>query len=96
MTPQEAKRAAAAIELADALLEEFNNPSSALKGIGRTTMEKLLVYLKICEKAQRRRAKRSKEGTEGEADPTAHQPEADAESIDATATQLHGDGDDAE
>jgi hypothetical protein len=48
-------RAAAALELADALLAEFNDPSSALKGIGRATMEKILAYAKIVERSQRRR-----------------------------------------
>jgi len=96
MTPQEAKRAAAAIELADALLEEFNNPSSALKGIGRTTMEKLLVYLKISEKAQRRRAKRSKEDSESEEEATAHHPDADPEPTDATTAHLQGEADAAD
>lgn len=52
-------RALAAIELADALIVDFNNPSSALKGIGGATMEKLLVYLKISERSQRRRAKKT-------------------------------------
>ena len=51
-------RALAAIELADALLVDFNNPSSALKGINGVTMEKLLVYLKISERSQRRRSKK--------------------------------------
>jgi hypothetical protein len=51
-------RAQAAIELADALIIDFNNPSSALKGINGVTMEKLLVYLKISERAQRRRSKK--------------------------------------
>ena len=50
-------RALAAIELADALIVDFNNPSSALKGIGGETMEKLLVYLKITERSQRRRSR---------------------------------------
>jgi hypothetical protein len=94
MTPHEAKRAAAAIELADALLEEFNNPSSALKGIGRVTMEKLLVYLKIVEQAQRRRSKRSKD--QAEADPAADQPDGDAESSDVPAAHRSGDNNDAE
>ena len=78
MTPHEAKRAAAAVELADALLEEFNNPSSALKGIGRVTMEKLLVYLKIVETAQRRRSKRAK-GTAEAAEAAPDPADADAE-----------------
>jgi len=51
-------RALAAIELADALIVDFNNPSSALKGIGGETMEKLLVYLKITERSQRRRSRK--------------------------------------
>lgn len=59
MTPHEKIRALAAIELADALIADFNNPSSALKGIGGATMEKLLVYLKIAERSQRRQSKRS-------------------------------------
>lgn len=98
MTPHEAKRAAAAIELADALLEEFNNPSSALKGIGRVTMEKLLVYLKIVEQAQRRRSKRAKgtaEAMEADADPVVGDPDADPASSDATSAGRPGD-DDAE
>lgn len=52
-------RALAAIELADALIIDFNNPSSALKGIGKETMEKLLIYLKMTERLQRRRSKKS-------------------------------------
>jgi hypothetical protein len=55
MTAPDPLRAAAAVELADALLAEFNDPSSALKGIGRTTMEKLLAYQKLVERSQRRR-----------------------------------------
>jgi hypothetical protein len=51
-------RAQAAIELADALIIDFNNPSSALKGINGVTMEKLFVYLKISERVQRRRSKK--------------------------------------
>jgi hypothetical protein len=87
MTPHEAKRAAAAIELADALLEEFNNPSSALKGIGRVTMEKLLIYLKIVEQAQRRRSKRAKgtaEAMEADAGPAVGDPEAEPEGSGAS------------
>lgn len=58
-------RALAAIELADALIVDFNNPSSALKGIGGVTMEKLLVYLKISERSQRRRSRKvAKESAE--------------------------------
>jgi hypothetical protein len=52
-------RALAAIELADALIIDFNNPSSALKGIGKETMEKLLIYHKMSERLQRRRSKKS-------------------------------------
>jgi hypothetical protein len=55
MSTPDPVRAAAALELADALLAEFNDPSSALKGIGRTTMEKILAYAKIVERSQRRR-----------------------------------------
>lgn len=77
MTPHEAKRALSAIELADALLAEFNNPSSALKGIGRETMEKLLVYLKLVESAQRRSARRAKSLPEVDATPAT----ADAEEL---------------
>ena len=51
-------RALAAIELADALLVDFNNPSSSLKGIGGATMEKLLVYLKLTERSQRRQSRK--------------------------------------
>ena len=94
MTPHEAKRAAAAIELADALLEEFNNPSSALKGIGRITMEKLLVYLKIVEQAQRRRSKRAK--GKAEEDPVVDHAEGETESNDAPAAHLTSDADDAD
>lgn len=57
MKTDDKARALAAIELADALIVDFNNPSSALKGIGGATMEKLLVYLKISERSQRRRDK---------------------------------------
>ena len=59
MKPPDEMRALAAIELADALILDFNNPSSALKGIGKETMEKLLIYLKMSERLQRRRSKKS-------------------------------------
>lgn len=55
MATSDSPRAAAALELADALLAEFNDPRSALKGIGRLTMEKLLAYQKIAERPARRR-----------------------------------------
>lgn len=55
MSTADDTRSNAAIELADALLSEFNNPSSALKGIGVVTMEKLLLYSKIAERAQRKK-----------------------------------------
>lgn len=48
-------RSIAAVELADALLAEFNDPRSALKGIGTVTMEKLLAYAKIAEKPPRKK-----------------------------------------
>jgi hypothetical protein len=57
MKTNDKMRALAAIELADALIVDFNNPRSALKGIGGETMEKLLIYLKITERSQRRRSK---------------------------------------
>lgn len=59
MKPLDKARSLAAIELADALIADFNNPSSALKGIGRETMEKLLIYLKIAERSQRRQSKKA-------------------------------------
>jgi hypothetical protein len=59
MINHEEKLAAAAVELADALLAEFNDPSSALKGMGREMVEKMLAYQKITEKAVRRQAKRA-------------------------------------
>ena len=59
MKPVDEMRAVAAIELAEALITDFNNPSSALKGIGKETMEKLLTYLKMSERLQRRRSKKS-------------------------------------
>jgi hypothetical protein len=55
MSKADTVRAAAAIELADALLVEFNDPRSALKGIGREMMEKLLAYAKIAEKPPRKK-----------------------------------------
>ena len=58
MKTDDKMRALAAIELADALIVDFNNPSSALKGIGGATMEKLLVYLKITERSQLRQSKK--------------------------------------
>ncbi len=58
MKTDDKMRALAAIELADALIVDFNNPSSALKGIGGATMEKLLVYLKISERSQLRQSKK--------------------------------------
>jgi len=58
MDTPEQKRSAAALELADALLAEFDDPSSSIKGIGGVTMTKLLAYQKIVEKALRRQAKR--------------------------------------
>jgi hypothetical protein len=70
-------RALAAIELADALIVDFNNPSSALKGINGVTMEKLLIYLKISERSQQRQAKKlSKAAREREV--VAEEPESDA------------------
>lgn len=68
-------RSLAAIELADALIVDFNNPSSALKGINGVTMEKLLVYLKISERSQRRRAKKLSTATK---DVAAEDPESDS------------------
>ena len=59
MKPADEMRALAAIELADALIIDFNNPSSALKGIGKETMEKLLIYHKMSERLLRRRLKKS-------------------------------------
>jgi hypothetical protein len=74
MKTDDKMRALAAIELADALIVDFNNPRSALKGIDGVTMEKLLVYLKITERSQRRQAKKlSKAANEGVAD----EPEPD-------------------
>lgn len=74
MKTDDKMRALAAIELADALIVDFNNPRSALKGIDGVTMEKLLVYLKITERSQRRQAKKlSKAANEGVAD----EPELD-------------------
>jgi hypothetical protein len=55
MATPDLPRAAAAVELADALLAEFNDPSSSLKGIGRVTMEKILAYAKIVERPRRGR-----------------------------------------
>lgn len=75
MKTDDKMRAIAAIELADALLVDFNNPSSALKGIDGVTMEKLLVYLKISERSQRRRSRKlSKAANEG----VAEDPESDS------------------
>jgi hypothetical protein len=68
-------RALAAIELADALIVDFNNPRSSLKGIDGVTMEKLLVYLKITERSERRRSKKlAKAANDG----VAEEPEPDA------------------
>jgi endonuclease III-like uncharacterized protein len=65
MKPNDKARAQAAIELADALNAEFCNPSSTLKGIGKETMEKLLVYHKMADKTQRLLAKKlAKEANE--------------------------------
>ncbi len=75
MKTDEKVRALAAIELADALIVDFNNPSSALKGIGGETMEKLLVYLKITERSQRRRSRKLSKAANEVA---AEDPEADA------------------
>jgi DNA polymerase/3'-5' exonuclease PolX len=63
---QDQARAAAAIELADALNAEFRDPRSALKGIGRDTMEKLLVYHKLAEKAELMQAKRLMKAAQAE------------------------------
>lgn len=43
---------AAAIELADAILAEFNDSSSKLKGFGPASIEKIFAYEKIIEKAK--------------------------------------------
>ncbi|MBA3698107.1 MAG: hypothetical protein H0W78_04560 [Planctomycetes bacterium] len=75
MKTDEKVRALAAIELADALIIDFNNPSSALKGIGGETMEKLLVYLKITERSQRRRSRKLSKAAN---DVVAEDPESDA------------------
>lgn len=76
MKTDDKMRALAAIELADALILDFNNPSSALKGIGGETMEKLLVYLKIAERSQRRRSKAlSKEVSKASSDVVAEDTE---------------------
>jgi hypothetical protein len=72
MKTDEKVRALAAIELADALVVDFNNPSSALKGIGGATMEKLLIYLKMTERSQRRTSRKLAKA--------AHQVLADPES----------------
>jgi hypothetical protein len=55
MSKADSARSAAAIELADALLVEFNDPRSALKGIGREMMQKLLAYAKIAERPPRKK-----------------------------------------
>ncbi len=59
MSTQDTTRSAAAIELADAIIAEFNDPNSKLKGIGTVTMEKLLAYDKITQRSQRAKAKRA-------------------------------------
>ncbi len=80
MKPPDEMRALAAIELADALIIDFNNPSSALKGIGKETMEKLLVYLKMTERLQRRRSKKSaKEANEAASEGSNEVPAEDAD-----------------
>lgn len=71
MSKADNARSTAAVELADALLAEFNDPRSALKGIGTVTMEKLLAYAKIAEKPPRK--KRAGSGSDGE-------PESEPES----------------
>lgn len=75
MKTDDKARALAAIELADALIVDFNNPSSALKGINGAIMEKLLVYLKISERHQRRRAKALSKATP---DVVVEDPESDS------------------
>jgi len=59
MTNSESVKFAAAIELADAVLAEFNDPSSKLKGFGTVSMDKLLAYRKIAERAPRGKNKKS-------------------------------------
>jgi hypothetical protein len=51
----------AAVELADAILAEFNDPASKLKGFGTISMDKLLAYRKIAERAPRGKKKKQEE-----------------------------------
>jgi len=55
-TPDQAT-CASAIELADAILAEFNNPDSKLKGFGPAAIDKIFAYEKIVKKRLKSRTK---------------------------------------
>jgi len=59
MTNSESVKFAAAIELADSILAEFNDPASKLKGFNTVSMDKLLAYRKIAERAPRGKNKKA-------------------------------------
>lgn len=69
MSKADTARSTVAVELADALLAEFNDPRSALKGIGTVTMEKLLAYAKIAEKPPRKKRAGSESDPAPESEP---------------------------
>ena len=87
MKPPDEMRALAAIELADALIIDFNNPSSALKGIGKETMEKLLIYLKMTERLQRRRSKKSAKAANEAANEAASEGSSEVPAEDADLSE---------
>ncbi len=58
MSTNDPATCAAAIELADAILAEFNDSSSKLKGFGTVSIEKLVAYEKVVAKALKSKAKR--------------------------------------
>ncbi len=72
MTLQNPARAAAAIELADAILAEFNDPDGKVR-FSVPVMEKILAYRKIAEKKPRGR--QAKPGGSAEASAVDPAPE---------------------
>ncbi len=49
----------AAIDVADAILAEFNDSGSRLKGFASASIEKILIYEKIVQKLSKAKAKLS-------------------------------------
>jgi hypothetical protein len=77
MANADATRTAAAVELADAMLAEFNDANSKLRGLGTAAMEKLLVYQKLMERATRGASAKAKRSAEPDVEAQAEAEEPD-------------------